>query len=1785
MQISNHLIQNEEDDNQFLKSVAIILGVLIIAGLAIFTLGISFAKADTWNGWIDNFTICTNTTINSTPANYVIRDNVTWRSGMNANFSDLFFTTLDKSANISFYIFNYTDSQWAMVEINIPENITTDDYCFLGWYGDATLTTSKGNKTTTYVFADDFDRADNTSLGNNWTEYNSDWGIRTNRIESGTPNASYYSFALANGIGQFSNISIRSLMNISAWSKIDNAGGLLVRANENTGGTFYAYAMLLTNEATPSCALYSIDVASGNKSTASGWGLNQNWWFEIAVSGNSLYGKCWRENTTEPSNWTNVQTFTTQTTGYVGVHGMSTYDSTVKEFFSNFTVRRFYYYEPTVMNTYSPSPTPPQVVVSDPANGTNVSTLYLYINVTDLNTLTNCYLDWDNGSAINYTMILGGKYCFINISQIQNTSVFWKVYASNDSTMSWNVTKDMTTNFNDLQDYCKEGNISLIGTGQDALIKIIGNDLTLDDIWMCVGNTTLMKENATTWFLNGNISLVFPAELWINTTNYWLKINSTGNTTFHNITGNFRLMVTNHSKISSWNTETNTYDTGSYCDLTILGCPCPGAYDPGLTANNPDRRSAIAVFDSPLISEVTDSEVSYLGYGCGNIPYLQHMGLFFINTTPYLINNTFIGNRAIGLVNVNGSNASDNRIYNADGGFGYGSGSVPSPNSYNHIFINNSCWGMKETCIDVYQTKDMIIRGNNFSNDLYAIGLEGDKTSNITVEDNIFYSNPYALTASWGADNVIVKNNSFWSNTYNIYERSIFAYGNVDNYSFLNNSIQNSTYNIYIFDDYATNWAFNYGTILGATNNNIASQGSGTINATYNYWGDGATNDSIYNSFSNLSTIYWYPFFTIEGGYEIDITPPNIDWNTPINQSFTNNESWIYWNTSVSEVPDQCYLQVNASANVSMDYGSGYCTYNSTSLTNQTTYCGEVYVNDSSGNMNLSSVQCATINLTSTSANATIYECDSCSSCNITIASASEGDTVKLNTSINDYTTTCVVFGGKDNVTFDCQGNLIDGTDSGGYGIFVDTDANNNTIKNCRFSDFGEGIYIENNYYNKVMNISGFSGGNFYAHNTTYLETTDIITFSNSGISFYDENGKNNIHTNIVSNSSTYYTSAEVNVGNNVTIRNLRAISNSGVGLTVAVSRNCNFENLTVSSNGNTGISIETSSYKNNFINLLLESNINFGIATNSADSSNNTITNVIIINSSDGMRIGSPYNVITNVSISGSSNRGIYLSEYANYNVINNSQISNSTNYGLYFNNDTFGQYATDNRIYNNILNNTVNIGFSDAKDRNILNTTIITSLNIIGGSQIGGNYWAYPNGTGYSQMCINNNNDSFCDSAYALNTNNTDFLPLTLNTGETTPPNIIIISPQNISYNIINIALDVSANEAIDTWRYSLNGGTNTTFIPNTTITGAQGSNTLTVYANDSVGNTGSSTISFFVDSIAPTITSYSPINTTYNILNIDLQVSASEATDTWWYSLNGDTNTTFIPNTTIISSQGDNNVRIWANDTVGNLGESSVIYFFVDSIPPTITIDSPQNITYISVSQADLNVSADETIGTWWYSINGGSNTTFIPNTTINIANGSNILFIYANDTIGNIGQSFIAFTANYPTVTVLDSPNDGNATLSSVPINMTFICSATDESSLANISLYFGSGSIGWHLNETQDITGISNSSTFIKILPIGNYTWSCYSCDSGDQCSWAVPNRTLSITAPTPVRASLIGNLGQFGFIAGIAIGAGILMFLIDAFFGSVTEMLRDPKKLIVIIIGVIIMVAIFSVLF
>lgn len=74
----------------------------------------------------------------------------------------------------------------------------------------------------------------------------------------------------------------------------------------------------------------------------------------------------------------------------------------------------------------------------------------------------------------------------------------------------------------------------------------------------------------------------------------------------------------------------------------------------------------------------------------------------------------------------------------------------------------------------------------------------------------------------------------------------------------------------------------------------------------------------------------------------------------------------------------------------------------------------------------------------------------------------------------------------------------------------------------------------------------------------------------------------------------------------------------------------------------------------------------------------------------------------------------------------------------------------SSDNQIYNNFLVNTKNFQITGAYGVNFWNNSVL------------GNYWAYPNNSGYSFSCSDLNLDYICDGSYNLKLNDTDFFPL---------------------------------------------------------------------------------------------------------------------------------------------------------------------------------------------------------------------------------------------------------------------------------------------------------------------------------------------------------------------------------------------------------------------------------------
>jgi hypothetical protein len=179
-----------------------------------------------------------------------------------------------------------------------------------------------------------------------------------------------------------------------------------------------------------------------------------------------------------------------------------------------------------------------------------------------------------------------------------------------------------------------------------------------------------------------------------------------------------------------------------------------------------------------------------------------------------------------------------------------------------------------------------------------------------------------------------------------------------------------------------------------------------------------------------------------------------------------------------------------------------------------------------------------------------------------------------------------------------------------------------------------------------------------------------------------------------------------------------------------------------------------------------------------------------------------------------------------------------------------------------------------------------------------------------------------------------------------EITPPNITILSPQNLTYANSSVSLtftfddpDVYDLSEPATWMgYSLDGQANITITDNTTLSVEDGLHGTVVYANDSFGNMGSSqTIYFSVDTVPPTVTVLSPQNTTYGYASVPLTFTVSEPATWMGYNLDGQANVTITDNTTLVGlSNGSHSIVVYAADAAGKMGSSAIISFVVDAAP---------------------------------------------------------------------------------------------------------------------------------------------------------------------------------------------------------------------------------------------------------
>ena len=586
-----------------------------------------------------------------------------------------------------------------------------------------------------------------------------------------------------------------------------------------------------------------------------------------------------------------------------------------------------------------------------------------------------------------------------------------------------------------------------------------------------------------------------------------------------------------------------------------------------------------------------------------------------------------------------------------------------------------------------------------------------------------------------------------------------------------------------------------------------------------------------------------------------------------------------------------------------------------------------------------------------------------------------------------------------DNIIIDGAGYTVQGTGSG-TGINM-TWRSNVTLKNVEVTNFTYGIYLNSSSNNTLTgnNASNNEYGIYldYSSNNVLAGNNASNNLYNFGVFGYDFSDFNNYvdTSNTVDGKPIYYLigvadtvyDAKTNAGtiylinsNNITIKDLTLTKNY-CGALFFNTTNSKIENVTASNNY-IGILLYSSSNNtlagntasNNFYGIPLSGSSNNVLAGNTASnneygtylalSSNN---NVLAGNNASNNYMGIPLYFSSNNTLAGntaSNNQyGIHLSSSSNNTLTGNNASNNYMGIALFYSSKDVlaGNTASNNTIGIHLYESSNNVLFHNNLISNTVQASVTTGYvnTWDDGYPSGGNYWS--NYAGVDVKSGPNQNqpgsDGIGDTAYIIDGNNRDNYPLMYPWSAPAPPSYnltIYSSPTGVTVTVDGVPLttpwlgtyseDASVSlvmpETHDgyVWSHWLEDGD-----PNRIKTVTMDTNiTLTAL--------------FTPDTTPPSISIVSPENKTYPVEDVPLTFTVSEPTSWMGYSLDGQANVTIAGNTTLSGLlDGSHLVVVYANDTAGNMGTSSTVYFTVDTTPPNI-IDVSQTPLEDNVLQED-------------------------------------------------------------------------------------------------------------------------------------------------------------------------------------------------------------------------------------
>lgn len=438
-----------------------------------------------------------------------------------------------------------------------------------------------------------------------------------------------------------------------------------------------------------------------------------------------------------------------------------------------------------------------------------------------------------------------------------------------------------------------------------------------------------------------------------------------------------------------------------------------------------------------------------------------------------------------------------------------------------------------------------------------------------------------------------------------------------------------------------------------------------------------------------------------------------------------------------------------------------------------------------------------------------------------------------------------------DNIVVDGAGYYLAGQGERGVDL---SSRNNVTIKNLQIGSNLYGIYLSGASQNTISGntlvqnsygvyLSGGSQNTITGNNIT--NNAIGINIMSSSKNILRDNKMNNVRnlavygteashfdndiddSNIVNSKKVYYLIGESNLV-------INSVTFPDVGYLALVNcQNISVHHLELTGNGH-GILLAYTTDSTLYKNQITDNYSGIGLF----ESSNNFITTNNITDNDRGIQFSNASNFNSvSANIIANSIDGIFLFDSFQNTIVLNNVTNNNIGIGL--------KGSSYNMIRGNyFINNERQVYDVSTEDYSV---TVSTNTWDIG-YPTGGNYWSDYTGvdvkSGENQD--QTGSDELGDTPYIIDQNNQDTFPL-MPYGS--PPAISIVSPENKTYTVNSVSLRFTVSETTSWIKYSLDGQANVTITEDVTLSDlSEGVHSITVYAQDTDGKTGTSETIYF-------------------------------------------------------------------------------------------------------------------------------------------------------------------------------------------------------------------------------------------------------------------------------------------------------------------------------------------------